>query len=315
MTHVELFHNLSTREFQDFEASGQSDVIPVSIYMKHALTTPYLMHQLLASSALHLSRKIPESQNRYRAYATGLQTRALALFNESHPVLEVTRANCAPIFLFSSLVGLHAICETLHYQRDGAGAGAGLEEFVDRLVHGLSVYRGVLAVVEQSSHLLRDTELGPGLERSRILLQTVGSTGGGECDSLRSMIDATDSYVSRTAYRDAVAHLQRVFEVQQRCVADGGAGGADMPLLFTWPVLVSSEYLALLRHRQPEALVILAHYAVLLHRGRRFWLLGDGGQFLIESVCATLGPEWQKWLEFPKSALRDPSELAWSLPD
>ncbi|KAJ4559770.1 hypothetical protein HRR90_000048 [Exophiala dermatitidis] len=296
MTHLELFHNLSTAEFQDFEASGQSDVIPASIYMKHALTRPYLMHQLLASSALHLSRKKPESQNRYRTYATGLQTRALALFNESHPVLEVTRANYAPIFLFSSLVGLHAICETLHYQRNGAGAGAGLEEFVERLVHGLS-----------SSHLLRDTELGPGLERSRTLLQTVRSAGGGECDSLRNMIDATDSDVSRTAYRDAVAHLQHVFDVQQRRVADGGAGGADMPLLFTWPVLVSSEYLALLRQRQPQALVILAHYAVLLHRGRRFWLLGDGGQFLIESICATLGPKWQKWLEFPKSALRDPS--------
>ncbi|EHY59427.1 hypothetical protein ABEF95_017145 [Exophiala dermatitidis] len=274
MTHLELFHNLSTAEFQDFEASGQSDVIPASIYMKHALTRPYLMHQLLASSALHLSRKKPESQNRYRTYATGLQTRALALFNESHPVLEVTRANYAPIFLFSSLVGLHAICETLHYQRNGAGAGAGLEEFVERLVHGLS---------------------------------TVRSAGGGECDSLRNMIDATDSDVSRTAYRDAVAHLQHVFDVQQRRVADGGAGGADMPLLFTWPVLVSSEYLALLRQRQPQALVILAHYAVLLHRGRRFWLLGDGGQFLIESICATLGPKWQKWLEFPKSALRDPS--------
>ncbi|KAJ4526111.1 hypothetical protein HRR81_003511 [Exophiala dermatitidis] len=165
----------------------------------------------------------------------------------------------------------------------------------------------MLAVVEQSSHLLRDTELGPGLERSRTLLQTVRSAGGGECDSLRNMIDATDSDVSRTAYRDAVAHLQHVFDVQQRRVADGGAGGADMPLLFTWPVLVSSEYLALLRQRQPQALVILAHYAVLLHRGRRFWLLGDGGQFLIESICATLGPKWQKWLEFPKSALRDPS--------
>jgi hypothetical protein len=44
---------------------------------------------------------------------------------------------------------------------------------------------------------------------------------------------------------------------------------------------------------------------VLLHRGRDLWIIGGGGRFLLESICGSLGSEWQKWLTFPKAALSD----------
>ncbi|KAK9368144.1 hypothetical protein V1509DRAFT_99407 [Lipomyces kononenkoae] len=78
MTHLGLFNNLFSKDFRSFEDSGQPDVMPTSIYVKHALTTPYLMHQMLAGSALQLSVRTTESRNFYRAYATGLQSRALS---------------------------------------------------------------------------------------------------------------------------------------------------------------------------------------------------------------------------------------------
>jgi hypothetical protein len=89
--------------------------------------------------------------------------------------------------------------------------------------------------------------------------------------------------------------------------AQRGASGSKirMSLVFAWPILVSPDYVELLRQQQAEALIILAHYAVLLHRGRGLWLVGEGGRFLIESICGNLGSIWQEWLEIPKAALRE----------
>ncbi|KAK9368145.1 hypothetical protein V1509DRAFT_624386 [Lipomyces kononenkoae] len=69
------------------------------------------------------------------------------------------------MFLFSSSVGVHILCDTLHYQRDS------LEGFIDSFTHGLDVYRGVLAVVDKCWHLLGETELGRSLKMSQVLMQ------------------------------------------------------------------------------------------------------------------------------------------------
>ncbi|KAL6415874.1 hypothetical protein AUP68_00080 [Ilyonectria robusta] len=291
--HFELFNNLFSQEFLQVENSVHPDIIPIRIYTKHALTTPYLMHQMLAVSALHLSTVATKSRNFYREYATGLQNRALALLNESNPVLEVTPANCIPMFLFSTLAGGQPLCDTFHYQRDD------LDGFIDQFAHCLSVFRGVIAVIDRCRHLLDETELGCILDAQSIM-QPTGESGS-ECDILWDLVNAADiTTTTRDIYRDLVACLQRVFDAQR-------AAGERfrLPAILAWLILTSPDYIEFLRQRQPEALIILAHYAVLLHRGRDLWIIGGGGRFLLESICGSLGSEWQKWLTFPKAALSD----------
>ena len=172
---------------------------------------------------------------------------------------------------------------------------------MDRFTHCLGVYRGVLTVVDQCRDLLHETDLGPRLKLSQVLMQP-GVASGSECDALRDLVNVGDiASSSQNAYREAILHLQQVFDVQH--TASGNQ--KRMPMVFVWPALVSSDYVDLLRQRQPEALVILAHYAVLLHRSRDLWLIGEGGKFLIESICGSLGSKWQEWLSFPKAAIRE----------
>ncbi|KAH7139873.1 hypothetical protein B0J13DRAFT_68422 [Dactylonectria estremocensis] len=294
VTHFALFNNLSSEGFLDVENSVEPDVIPLSIYINHAVTTPYLMHQILAVSALHLCTKAVEPRAFYREYATGLQNRALSLFNESNPVLEVTPANCVPMFLFSTLVSGQLLFDTLHFERNG------LENFIDRFTHCLSVCRGVLAVIDECKHLLQDTELGPLLDAQSIMQPM--KTSGSECDGLLDLIQTADvSGSTRKTYRDQVLYLQRAFNAQ------GEASGRKvrLPAIFAWVILVTPDYIQLLRQRQPISLVILAHYAVLLHRGRGLWAFGDGGAFLIESIRDNLGPSWHEALNFPTAALSE----------
>jgi hypothetical protein len=292
--HLELFSNLSSKEFLSLEDSAQPDIIPAAYYIKHALAMPCLMHQTLAVSALHLSTQDNKSRQFYRDYAAGLQNRALSLFHESNPKLEVTQSNSVGMFLFSSSVGLHLLCDTLCHQRHN------IEEFTDRFTGCLSVYRGVMAVLNQCGHLMSETELGPHL-KSQALPQLAGEPGL-ECAALRDLINAGNiDSPTREAYREAVLCLQQVFDAH-RYVPENII---RIPQVIAWLVLVSPEFVDGLRQRQVEALIILAHYAVLLHRGRRLWIIGGGGRFLIESICGTLGPNWQEWLKFPKAALEE----------
>lgn len=294
MIHLKLFSNLSSKDFLSVEDCPQADIIPAAIYIKHALTMPCLMHQVLAISALHLSTQDNNSQQFYRNYATGLQNSALSLFHKSNPNLEVTQSNCTGMFLFSSSVGVHLLCDTLCHQRNN------IEDFTDRFTACLNVHRGVMAVLNQSGNLMRDTELGHHL-KSQALPQLIGEPGS-ECVILQNLIDTVDIRPStRESYTEAVLRLQQVFDAHRHVPENI----IRMPQVIAWLVLVPPEFVDCLRRGRPEALVILAYYAVLLYRGRGIWMLGGGGRFLIESICAGLDPNWQTWLDFPRAALQD----------
>jgi hypothetical protein len=292
LIHIELFHNLDGKEFRSFE-SESPDNLPTTIYIEYAVTTPYLMYQILAISALHLSTKSANSQDHYRGYATGLQCRALSLFKESNHNLEVLPANSSPMFLFSSSVSVHLLCDTLYYQRNS------LENFVSGFAGCMGVCRGVLAIVSQCVDMLGQTELGPRLQKGRMYRELMKGSGS-ECNGLLNMVDTiVVTPKLRKVYREAVTSLQQAFDRQR------GTPGkrVGINVLISWPIHVSPEYVEMLQQWQGEALTILAHYAVLLHRGRDMWVVGDGGRFLIESICERLDQNWQEWLKFPKAAL------------
>ncbi|RVD87285.1 uncharacterized protein DFL_001527 [Arthrobotrys flagrans] len=291
--HLELFMNLSSQEFRSSEDASHPEYIPSTVYIHHSLSTPYLIHQMLAMSALHLSTTVTDRQkiNHYHSYATGLQNRALSLFNQANPVLEITSSNCIHMFLFSSAVGVHLLCDTLHYQRQS------LDSFIEKFTHDINVYRGVLAVVNQCSPSFREQEIAPRLTLSRVFLQLPEPTGS-ECNDILKLVNASNiPESSRKAYQKTSIDLQRMFDAAQ--------GKSRVAVLFTWLILLSPDYVALLRLGEPEALVILTFYAVLLHRGRHMWLIGDGGRFLIEAISDRLGESWRGWLRFPIEALQE----------
>lgn len=47
----------------------------------------------------------------------------------------------------------------------------------------------------------------------------------------------------------------------------------------------------------------LAYYAVILHKRRNPWVIGDAGKYLLESTICHLGTYWDPWLEWPKSQI------------
>lgn len=60
----------------------------------------------------------------------------------------------------------------------------------------------------------------------------------------------------------------------------------------------------LVLQRKPEALIIIAYLAPLLHRRRQNWLVGNAGEVLINAILDYLGPDWAVWLQAPIIAIK-----------
>ncbi|KAL4892303.1 hypothetical protein BDV59DRAFT_193817 [Aspergillus ambiguus] len=290
MLHIELFHNLYTQLLTTFDPNRSLQWLADD--MNYLPKTPYLANELLAFSALNLSITRPDQREYYRYHAAQLQTQALSIFKESSP--RVTQETCIPLFVFAAGLGVHMLCDTLIY-RDGD-----FSNFLDRFVHFFRLYYGVRTIVDEASPMIQDTPLAASFNMGRDLYKFDGHLGPG-CQPLLDLIDDANLGNGLTkTYRQAIESLQSCLNV----IEGRGERHIGISAVTTWPILMKMEFGELIEQRRPEALVILAHYACLLHRFRDFWLFGDSGAFLIQEVTGYLGPEWDEWLAWPNQVLR-----------
>jgi hypothetical protein len=297
---MELFSQFILETGPSVYEGGSIDHESFRAIMPAALSAPYAMYQMLALSALHLSHIRTSQASLYREQATLLQTEALSLFNGS--LADVTTDSCAPMLIFSSLLSLHTLGEAVTASETDAGG------FLDRFVTYLNLHRGVRAVTSESWQLLLHSNVSSVLIRADRALHTASLQPHEQAtfvaDRLHNLLNDTDMRPeSEQACREAVESLQLVY---QSASSIGEISPESAPgLIWTWPILLSGVFTKLLMKRRPEALIILCHYAVLLHRRRHIWLVRNAGQMLISEITRFLGTYWLEWLDWPNKVLQD----------
>ncbi|KAM0444939.1 hypothetical protein ACHAQK_002474 [Fusarium lateritium] len=294
LNHLDLYHYLLMNRSVIMLSNPAHENVTDYIF-EYALKAPYMMNQLLAIAALYLS-KPPLAQQPYHQLSTTLQTRALASFNQVRQ--EVSDETCFPLFIFTSLVGVHVLCDTLQPPRETSGA------VLDRFITYLLIHRGVRTVAKEAWKTLKNSKFGPYFQQVEDALTIPENDTEPSIDILNKMIEANASPSSTDTYRKAISALQRSFTLF-KSLKDTSGQQLDAAIAFCLDF--DDEYLLLLRQRQPEALVILAFFGVLLHWNRKFWVIGDGGQLLIQAIADSLGRHWAEWLQWPISALEDVS--------
>ncbi|KAF2194559.1 hypothetical protein K469DRAFT_547075 [Zopfia rhizophila CBS 207.26] len=262
-----------------------------------SLSVPYLVNEILAITALHLSQLRPARAKFYSEEAAVFQTNALSLFNST--TVDMNAENAMSMLLFSSLLGIHMLADAV------TASDSNNANFLDKFIVYLDIHRGVRAVTNGSWEFLRQSKLSP-------ILESAASRPKGPCqeeaalvcDRLRELLEAVNmSETSLNVCKDAIRNLQWVFESEPDALDKQSTTG----LIFAWPILLSAEFTDLLLKRKPEPLIILAHYAVLLHKRRELWVVGGAGRILIESITNHLGTYWKQWLIWPNQVLQAPS--------
>ena len=301
---MELLNNFIFHTVSSFDDSISTPHETVAVVMSTALSAPYLMYQVLALSALHLSQTRTTNAVPYREEAMNLQTQALSLFNDY--VAPVTAENRVPMFMFASFLGLHALGEAT------AASELDADGFLDSFVTYLNLHRGVRAIIGSSWESLRSSQISPILTHAMHSVNTAplhGQERGHQvAGHLHRLLEGADmSTEAMTACQSAVDNLRLSFQSEPSPGEAPDEAGSNRQLVWAWPVLLPAIFPELLMRRQPEALIILCHYAILLHRRRHIWLVGRAGHMLIVAITKSLGTYWRSWLDLPNQILEEPA--------
>jgi hypothetical protein len=95
-----------------------------------------------------------------------------------------------------------------------------------------------------------------------------------------------------TLYGSVIGHLSVSLKKLMK-------GGEPKVFAFCWIFRVSAEFLELLEAREPFALVVLAHYAVILHHLRDCWWMGGWGTRILSQIGNSLDSEWRAFIGWP----------------
>lgn len=245
---------------------------------------------------MHLSLTHPDVSRRpiYHDEASRLQAEGLMSFNET--IKEITDENVIAAFLYSALLGLQAFSSVFATEAED------LDTFLDRLVHSMRLLHGVNAILAGKWEMVRKSEIGPLLDvedRSNSSVDEVvyGFQTLRDDILISSCIDKTRAQICS----EAVEKLAWVYNSRLGSVSSDG--DANPRMVTTWPIIVSAEFTDLLVERSPEALVVLAHFAVLLHRCRKLWVVRNAGRILLDALEVYLPEEWSCWLVWPRTMI------------
>jgi len=253
-------------------------------YLTTALKTPYLMNQLLALSAMHLRSVNNLQPNSYMQTATRLRRRALRGFNKH--IDDTSEINSTSQFFFASLLALHYLAETITDLGDGSFAAS-----LDCTLNYFRLQRGARIMGERAIPSFSNSPVAQWMiNASRERLEEPKDNFQGYA-MIASMLEISElNEDSRKACKEAVDALDFV----KRRV--GGPNGWGVHAMMAWSNLIPWHFLTLLEKQIPEALVILAHWAVLMHQFRTFWCFNDLGQRLVDGISGALAGYWASWL-------------------
>ncbi|KAK0742416.1 hypothetical protein B0T21DRAFT_282711 [Apiosordaria backusii] len=297
IVHMQLFYHYLTNHaiiypFVDYDGGLKRIIIEV------ALREPFLLHSILAMASRHLSMTGSSNSAYYHDLAIELQTHALSLFNSfdvEYFAQSIERR--VPVFLFSAILGFHALCDMLACRDDTFPSN------LARLTGYFRLHRGILAVMDGHWEDLRKTELKILFEKIVPRWYEISDDGGSDCDDIRLRIQTSPNLddEQRKAFSNVLKYLQWVFDAKPNY-------RSRAHLLCSFAVMIPRPFVDAVEAAKPEALAVLAYFYVALHFCRDVWLIGNSGQFLLTSVASHLSqldPEWSAWLEKPCQMLRD----------
>jgi len=136
-----------------------------------------------------------------------------------------------------------------------------------------------------SSNVLSDVDTGPATDQLIGLLQ--------------------EQDLSEKTYQKYVAAVRRLqVQLNSSFEAQGIGTSNSTYAAFTWLITTPADFGELLDERRPEALAILAWYAVILDKHAESWIIGRSGRYIFDLIESYLGSRWAAWLEWPRAQLQ-----------
>ncbi|KAK9386466.1 hypothetical protein V1515DRAFT_616472 [Lipomyces mesembrius] len=260
-----------------------------TVIPKEALSHRFLMHGLLTLSALHLieinSGDKGPSRMMYMEIATRHQSLALSSFRPE--LNSITPLNCNALFAFSSFLSVFAFASS-----QCMGIEQGMTP-VEEIVQAFSLLRGVSEILRTAWDWIEKGQLGP------LVRNAATSTTGAVSAEARAALDHLDEVNNDNRDSEAKEACCAAIHKLRESFASFYSQCLQVRIAMWWPISVPPAYIVPLKSRQPMALVILAHYCVILRWVERCWWLTGWSEKLVEEIYQSLDASWRPSIRWP----------------
>ncbi|MCJ1286209.1 hypothetical protein MMC26_005554 [Xylographa opegraphella] len=291
---LRLMHHFAVSAHKSIAPSPGAVAVWRDLIPQLAFEYDFLLHGVLAVSALHLALTSQVNKLAHSALALRHYTAALALFR---PHLDsITSSNIYPLFAFSCVVPVYIF----GYPHVSQFPTNPLPEMLEMI----SVMRGCADIVGSGVQWLMNSPF------KHLLLQPTDPSQALPKeieDALTGLQERNNQTTTQLALRDAYATaIETLWECFQ---VAGNMPGEQAPAL-PFPVKLSAEVLMMMREGDPMALIILAHYGVILH-----WLdtvpwMKGWGSTTISAVNETVGEDWRQYIAWAVRESKKPTVRA-----
>ena len=306
MDHLELMHHFSAVTTRELSIGPSRFEVWNAIVPQIALSHEFVMHGILATSALHLAHLRPEQCQAYWKRAAVHQDRALQLLQIA--MANPTRDNADALFAFSLII---------FYLASAAPSTA--EDPMDETplgpaIHSLHMLRGVRLILEAVRHWVEQGPLGPVLRWYPGHIQsnpTFRAPDTEEHFSKLLVFCSTTPNLNKDTEMDdveiyaAAASSLRASFLKVESVPEGDP---NTPPIWHWAVRLPATFVERLKEQHSVPLVLLAHWCVILLQARHYWWVGDWVDRTMREIEACIDQEHRSWLEWPIAKIKEVRE-------
>lgn len=291
MSNLELLFHYTTVASLTLSSPRRVAIWQVNV-PQMAISNKFLMHGILAVSALHLASLQPVRSAELVLRATMLEQMALSTYRQNISVQDSSNIHAA--LVFTAFIVPYVLALSVY-----DNSAAKLPTLNDSNPHWFFLVRGTLKLVHHTWPAFKSSPLGPLVVSREEHVDSGANFGEDHLAKLYDMLDdiSSDSDEQQVVVvcKDALENLRRVFGIPYMLPQT-----LDLrSTVYIWPGTVSQEYINLIHERRSEALVILAHYCVILKKNHDCWFLKDVGKKMLASIEEALSPEWQSWIKWP----------------
>ncbi|CAG8168096.1 unnamed protein product [Penicillium nalgiovense] len=291
-------------------------VVPVEGYSNR-----YLMHGILAISALHRAYLFPTQKEKNIKASSYHQAAALKEFREliSSPI---DPSNWQPVFCFASMITLYICATRIRLGGDRWPAP------ISNMVELFSAVTGLQTIMEPWLPSLRRTQFAPIVNCVWIDDETLIPSPGTMQQSLlppdihvrisqlhqfiddypfpqmqqpqsHQNLSASDESPRPHDYRTDYKKSLKFFEHSTRQIELAGPH-VETGMVLLWAYSLSKQFRDDMEACHPAALVMLGHWCVLLHTINDSWLLKGTSFQLLEEIEIKIHPSFREWLVWPR---------------
>lgn len=274
-------YHYTTATWQTLTANGFATTWE-EIAPREAFSQPFLMHGLLAISALHLAhvhQSDVSAASRYTDLAIQHYTAGVGLLG---PILnDINDTNGIPAFLLSALIVF------ISFAIPQPQASPSAAETLQHMIDVFRLQRGIRDVL--------------GASRSWVLNSPIAATLRVNFNELSRPLPSEDEEMlrqiaERVETESETAELKEVYVAAihdlRKCYPFEDTRQNHEGVLLGWPIHVAPEFLNAVVGHNKVALAILAYYGVLLHELRDIWWAENKGRLLVSAASWLLPPEW-----------------------